>query len=67
MPPCCTCCGPALEEKLKAFVDRGGVLIGTYHTGLVNENDLCYLGGWPGAGLMELFGVWHEGHRRPLG
>lgn len=48
------------EEKLKAFVDRGGVLIGTYHTGLVNENDLCYLGGWPGAGLMELFGVWHE-------
>lgn len=48
------------EEKLKAFVENGGILIGTYHTGLVNENDLCYLGGWPGAGLGEVFGVWHE-------
>ncbi len=48
------------EEKLKSFVKRGGVLVGTYMTGLVDENDLCYLGGWPGAGLMELFGVWNE-------
>ena len=48
------------EEKLRAFVENGGVLVSGYHTGLVNENDLCYLGGWPGAGLMEVFGVWHE-------
>lgn len=48
------------EEKLKRFVENGGTLVGTYLTGLVNENDLCYLGGWPGAGLMEVFGVWNE-------
>ena len=48
------------EQKLRDFVGQGGTLVGTYHTGLVNENDLCYLGGWPGAGLMDLFGVWHE-------
>ena len=48
------------EDKLKAFVKTGGTLVGTYHTGLVNENDLCHLGGWPGGGLMEVFGVWHE-------
>lgn len=48
------------EEKLKAFVKNGGTLVGGYHTGIVNENDLCYLGGWPGAGLMELYGVWNE-------
>lgn len=47
-------------EKLKAFVQGGGTLIGTYHTGLVNENDLCHLGGWPGEGLREVFGIWHE-------
>lgn len=48
------------EEKLKAFVKDGGTLVGTYHTGLVNENDLCYLGGWPAGGLRELYGIWNE-------
>lgn len=48
------------EEKLKEFVRGGGTLVGTYHTGLVNENDLCYLGGWPAGGLSEVFGIWHE-------
>ncbi len=48
------------EQKLRAFVEGGGTLVGTYLTGLVNENDLCYLGGWPGAGLMDVFGVWNE-------
>lgn len=48
------------EEKLKSYVESGGTLVGTYLTGLVNENDLCYLGGWPGGGLMDVFGVWNE-------
>ncbi len=48
------------QQKLRAFVENGGTLVGTYLTGLVNENDLCYLGGWPGAGLMDVFGVWNE-------
>lgn len=48
------------EQKLRDYVEQGGTLVGTYQTGLVNENDLCYLGGWPGGGLMDVFGVWNE-------
>lgn len=43
-------------DKLKAFVSDGGNLVGSYLTGLVNENDLTYLGGWP-LTLREIFGV----------
>lgn len=47
-------------DRLKAYVENGGTLVGTYMTGLVNENDLCYLGGFPGGGLMDVFGIWAE-------
>ena len=47
------------EQKLREFVARGGILVGTYNTGIVNETDLCYLGGWPGE-TMDLFGLWNE-------
>ncbi len=50
----------ALGEKLKNYVKNGGTLLCTYTTGMVNENDLCHLGGWPGAGLREVFGIWNE-------
>ncbi len=49
-----------LGEKLKAYVKAGGTLLCTYMTGMVNENDLCHLGGFPGAGLREVFGIWNE-------
>ena len=49
-----------LGAKFKEFVKNGGTLICTYMTGMVNENDLCHLGGWPGAGLREVFGIWNE-------
>lgn len=44
-------------NRLKDFVKDGGTLVGTYHTGLVNEDDLCYLGEKP---LDSLFGVVAE-------
>ena len=50
----------ALGEKLKKFVENGGTLLFTYISAMVNENDLCYLGGFPGAGLGEVFGIWNE-------
>lgn len=49
-----------LGEKLKKFVKNGGTLLFTYISAMVNENDLCYLGGFPGAQLGELFGIWNE-------
>ncbi|MBO5200736.1 MAG: beta-galactosidase [Clostridia bacterium] len=49
-----------LGEKLKNYVKNGGTLLCTYMTAMVDENDLCHLGGFPGAGLKEVFGIWNE-------
>lgn len=49
-----------IAERLKQFAAKGGSLILTYGTGEVNENDLCYLGGFPAEGLMELAGLRAE-------
>lgn len=51
---------PGVADRLKQFVANGGVLISTYWSGIVDETDLCFLGGWPGSGLREVFGVWDE-------
>ena len=51
---------PGASDNLKAFVKRGGLLMATYLTGYVADNTLCYLGGFPGDGLSELFGVISE-------
>ncbi len=51
---------PGVAKRLKAYVEKGGTVVFTYVTGYVNENDLCFLGGFPGDGLMELSGVWAE-------
>lgn len=47
-------------EKFEKFVSKGGTLVSGYMLGSVNENDLCYLGGFPGGKLKEIFGVWAE-------
>ena len=47
------------QEKIREFVASGGNFITTYFTGIVNETDLCYLGGFPGK-LMDVFGVRSE-------
>ena len=46
-----------IAEKLARFVENGGVLVGTYWTGVVDESDLCFLGGTPGQGLDGVFGL----------
>jgi len=49
-----------IADKFRKFVENGGTLVTTYATGYVNENDLCYLGGFPGDGMKELCGIWAE-------
>lgn len=49
-----------VAERLKSFVEKGGILLGTYISGYINENCLCYEGGFPGAGLSDLFGITNE-------
>jgi beta-galactosidase len=43
--------------RLAKFVSDGGTLVTTYLTGLVNESDLCYLGGYPKP-LDEVLGIF---------
>ncbi|UOE94060.1 beta-galactosidase [Alkalihalobacillus sp. LMS39] len=42
--------------RFKAFVANGGTIVMTYISGLVNEFDLTYMGGWP-QGLQDIFGL----------
>lgn len=51
---------PGAAESLRRFAARGGQLLATYLTGYVDCNQLNYLGGFPGEGLSELFGVISE-------
>lgn len=51
---------PGTADSLKRFVGRGGQLLATYLTGYVDIDQLNYLGGFPGEGLSELFGVVSE-------
>ncbi len=50
---------PGTAQKLEAFVREGGLLVGTFFSGLVDQNDLVTLGGYPGE-LRRLFGIWVE-------
>lgn len=48
-----------MREALETFVKKGGVLVTTYMSGIVNQSDNVYPGGYPGP-LRELAGVWVE-------
>lgn len=50
----------ATIEKIDRYVADGGTVYATYTLGMVNETDLCYLGGFPGGKLKEVFGIWNE-------
>ena len=50
---------PGVGERIEAFVREGGTFVTTYWSGIVNENDLCHLGGFPGP-LRGVTGIWSE-------
>ena len=50
---------PGVAERIDAFVRAGGVFVATYWSGIVDENDLCFLGGFPGP-LRSILGIWDE-------
>jgi len=45
-----------LMDRFKAYVDNGGNLVMTYISGIVDENDLVYMNGWPKQ-LQDVFGI----------
>lgn len=50
---------PNVAERINEFVKAGGTFVTTYFSGIVDENDLCFLGGFPGP-LREVTGIWSE-------
>lgn len=52
-------CREETGRKLESFVERGGTLVVTYWSGVVDEHDLCHLGGFPGP-LRKALGIWAE-------
>ena len=48
------------SANLTAYVENGGTLYATYMLGTVDHNDLCRLGGLPGGGLRQVFGILAE-------
>lgn len=47
-------------QRITSFVENGGTFYATYMLGMVNESDICYLGGFPAENLKEVFGIWNE-------
>ena len=47
------------SEKAEQFTEEGGVFLASAYTGIVDEHDLAFLGGYPGP-LKKLLGIWVE-------
>lgn len=50
---------PGVGERIEQFVASGGTFVTTYWSGIVDENDLCFQGGFPGP-LRKTLGIWSE-------
>lgn len=50
---------PGVAENIKRFVEGGGIFVTTFFSGIVDQNDLVTLGGYPGE-LRPLLGIWAE-------
>ncbi|GFP75692.1 beta-galactosidase [Clostridium fungisolvens] len=48
-----------VADNIENFVENGGTFITTFFSGIVNENDLVTLGGYPGE-LRKVLGIWVE-------
>jgi beta-galactosidase len=47
------------DQKIREFVKNGGTFVTTFFSGIVQENDLVTLGGYPGK-LRDILGIWVE-------
>lgn len=52
--------GGKTAEKIAKYVSDGGIFYATYTLGMVDETDLCHLGGFPCGVLKDVFGIWNE-------
>ena len=57
--PVLTMIKPGIAEKLEAWTQAGGTFVTTFFSGIVDETDRVYLGGYPGP-LRRMLGIWAE-------
>ncbi|MCR8630577.1 beta-galactosidase [Paenibacillus radicis (ex Xue et al. 2023)] len=50
---------PGYAAKIEQFVRCGGTYVTTFFSGIVNENDIVTVGGYPGE-LRKVLGIWAE-------
>jgi beta-galactosidase len=50
---------PGYAKRIEKFVENGGTFLTTFFSGIVDENDLVTLGGYPGE-LRNVLGIWSE-------
>lgn len=48
-----------LAERMEEYVKNGGTVVTTVMSGLVDENDRCVFGAYPGK-LKDMLGIWVE-------
>jgi beta-galactosidase len=51
---------PDFAARIRAYVAEGGTVVATWDTAMADESNRMLLGGWPGEGLNEVFGLWVE-------
>lgn len=54
-----------VADRFHRFVEAGGTLVTTYWSGIVDDNSLCHLGGFPGP-LRSTLGLWVEMTDAPI-
>lgn len=47
-------------ERIEEYVKNGGNFAATYLSGIVDKDDMCFLGGFPAGKLKDVFGIWCE-------
>lgn len=47
------------DEKIREYVEGGGIFVTTYFSGIVDEHDLVHKGGYPG-NIKDILGIWVE-------
>lgn len=48
------------KERIESYVKNGGSFVAGYLSGIVDKDDLCFLGGFPADNLKNVFGIWVE-------
>ncbi|HEV7300287.1 MAG TPA: beta-galactosidase [Tepidisphaeraceae bacterium] len=51
---------PTFAAKIRAYVKAGGTVVATWDTAMADAHNRMLLGGWPGEGLGDVFGLWVE-------